>query len=229
MKILILLLSILPIILIAIYFYKKDIHKEPIKLLQKLFISGIIAGLLVIVISLIYNYLIPNYQNITSNKYLNMFIYSFIFVSLIEEIFKFIMIYIVSYNNPEYDEFYDIILYSVFVALGFACFENLLYTLPNNNIYVAITRGLTAIPAHACYQTSMGYYLTLSKFYPNKKRLYIILSIIIPIILHGFYDVLLYLGNIIFVIIFVIFLITMFVLTITNANKIANIDKKHLN
>ena len=103
MNLLIILLSILPIILIAIYFYQKDIHKEPIKLLQKLFISGILSGLLVIVISLIYNYLIPNYDSLTSNNYLNMFIYSFIFISLIEESSKWIMIYFISYNNPEYD------------------------------------------------------------------------------------------------------------------------------
>ena len=83
MNYLIIFFSILPIILLAIYFYKKDVHKEPIKLLEKLFISGIFAGLLVLVIALIYNYLIPNYQNLTSNNFLNMFIYSFLFVSLI--------------------------------------------------------------------------------------------------------------------------------------------------
>ncbi len=225
MNLLIILLSILPVILIAIYFYQKDIHKEPTKLLRKLFISGIISGILVIVISLIYNYLIPNYASLTSNNYLNMFIYSFIFISLIEEISKWVMIYFISYKNPEYDEFYDIILYSVFVALGFATLENLIYTIPNKSIYVTIFRGITAIPAHACYQTFMGYYLTLSKYKPNRKKHYIILSIIVPIILHGIYDLLLYLGNIILVILFVIFLITIFVLTIINANKIIDIDK----
>ena len=225
MNYLIILLSILPIILIAIYFYNKDVHKEPNKLLKKLFISGLIAGLLVIIISLIYNYLIPNYNSLTNNNYLNMFIYSFVFISLIEELSKWLMIYLISYHNPEYDEFYDIILYSVFVALGFATLENLLYTLPNKSVYVTIFRGITAIPAHACYQTFMGYYLTLSKFNVKKKKLYIVLSIVIPIILHGIYDLLLYLGNVAFLVIFLIFLITMFAMTIANANKIANIDK----
>ncbi len=226
MNYLIIFISILPIFIIAIYFYKKDVHKEPIKLLQKLFISGILAGLLVIIISLIYNYLIPNYQTITNNHFLNIFIYSFIFVSLIEEVSKWLMIYKISYHNQEYDEFYDIILYSIFVALGFACFENLLYNLPNNNVYVAIVRGMTAIPAHVCYQTFMGYYLTLSKLYKNKKKFYITLSLIIPIILHGIYDLLLYLENTIFVFIFLIFLITIIVFTITKTNTIVNIDKK---
>ena len=73
----------------------------------------------------------------------------------------------------------------------------------------------------------MGYYLTLSKLYKNKKKFYITLSLIVPIILHGIYDLLLYLGNIIFVIIFLIFLITIIILTITKTNNIANLDKRN--
>ena len=37
----------------------------------------------------------------------------------------------ISYNDNAFNEYYDAILYCVFVALGFACFENLLYVYQN--------------------------------------------------------------------------------------------------
>ena len=47
MNLLILFLSILPIYLIGLYYYKKDTIKEPKSLLKKLFFSGILAGIVV--------------------------------------------------------------------------------------------------------------------------------------------------------------------------------------
>ena len=228
MKYLIIILSILPIVLIGIFYYKRDTLKEPTKLLRKLFLSGIASGLLVGFTSLIIITLFPSFKDTANLSVFNLFIYTFLAVALIEETFKWIMVYFISYKSPHYDQFYDIILYAVFVGLGFACFENLLYTIPNNDLFVTLFRGITAIPAHASYQTIMGYYLTLSKYYPQKKKLYIGLSIIVPVILHGLYDFFLYLNNFIFVVIFLIFIVLLFVFTILKTNQILNIDIKNL-
>ena len=120
--------------------------------------------------------------------------YSYIFIALIEEIWKFLMIYKVSYNNKEFDQAYDIILYSIYVGLGFATFENIIYVIGNPNIITSLLRGITAVPAHVCFQTIMGYYLYFSK---NKnKENNILLSLIIPILLHGTYDFLIFVLNI---------------------------------
>ncbi len=227
MNILIIILSILPVILLGIFFYKKDTNKEPIKLLRNLFFSGILSGLLVIVLSYITTSIFPNLNSNSLNIF-DLFIYSFIITSLIEEVSKWIMIYFIAYKSPEYDQYYDIILYSVYVGLGFACFENLLYTIPNNNLFIVLLRGITAIPAHVSYQTMMGYYLTLSKLKPEKKKLYITLSLVVPVILHGLYDFFLYLNNFIFVVIFLIFIVILFVFTILKAEQILDIDIKNL-
>mgnify|MGYP002514454572 CR=1 FL=1 len=57
------------------------------------------------------------------------------------------------------------IVYSVFVSLGFACFENILYVFANQSIAVGISRGILSVPGHACDAVFMGYYLSMAKFY----------------------------------------------------------------
>ena len=226
MNIIVLLLSVLPIILIGIYYYQKDTEKEPKVLLQKLFLSGILSGLLVIFISFIIIIIFPEYLELEKASFFKLFLYSFVFVSLIEEVSKWLMIYKIAYNHKENNQYFDIILYSVFVGLGFACFENFLYLLNHNNkILVAIFRGITAIPAHACFQTFMGYYLAKSK----NNKFYFYLSLIIPIILHGIYDFLLLSGNIILVCMFLIFIITMFIITILKIKELIKLDELGLN
>lgn len=229
MNYLIILLTVLPIIFIGFYFYYKDTLKEPKKILQKLFLSGILSGIIVIVVSIIILSIFPSILNIQNANFFKTFLYSFILVALIEELAKFFMIYKISYNHKEFDQAYDILLYSVFVGLGFACFENFLYVGSNDNsIFVAIFRGITAIPAHACFQTFMGYYLSLSKQNEKKKKKYLKLSIIVPIILHGTYDFLLLSGNILLVCLFLIFLVSMFIITILKVKELVKIDEYSL-
>ena len=64
--------------------------------------------------------------------------------------------------------FYDIVVYAVFVALGFAAFENILYVFDLQSIQVGIFRGLLAIPGHVCDGIAMGYYLSLAKYHEQK-------------------------------------------------------------
>lgn len=228
---LLLFLSILPIYLIGLYFYKKDTIKEPKKLLKKLFISGILAGIIVIILSFSVFIFFPKFINTENLNNIELLIYCFVFIAFIEEITKWFMIYNISYNQKDFDQYYDIILYSVFVGLGFACFENVIYVLGSNQAFqIAILRSLTAIPGHACFQTMMGYFLSNCKFKLhgsfNKN---IILSIIIPTILHGIYDYLLLSNNLSFVIIYLFFIIGMFIITVVKIKQSVKYDKKRIN
>lgn len=227
MKYLTIILAILPIVLIGIFYYNRDTLKEPVKLLSNLFIYGIISALIVVMISLLSFKIFPNYTNMENASLLKIFLYTFFFVSLIEEFIKWLMIYKICYKHPEFDQLYDIIIYSVYIGLGFAFFENLIYLIPaTNGVLLAVFRGITAIPAHTCFQTFMGYYLSLFK--KEKKKKFMALSLIIPITLHGIYDFLLYSNNIIFAAIFLIFLVTLFIITILKVNKIIKLDKNDL-
>ena len=54
------------------------------------------------------------------------------------------------------------IVYASFVALGFACFENILYV-SDSGIVTGLIRAVTAVPGHVCDGILMGSYLALAK------------------------------------------------------------------
>ena len=184
------LISLLPILIILCLIYYKDKNKEPLKLLLLLFSFGIIAKLLTMYV---YDYIYPNIQipkavNPEMN-FLRVILYSFINIALLEELLKWIMTYIIGYKNKEFDETYDGVVYAVFVALGFAFYENIFYILNYETISTALTKTLIAIPGHTCNAIFMGYYLSLAKICSKKdkrlERKYIILSILAPTILYA--------------------------------------------
>ena len=219
-----LIVATLPVLLIGLYLYKKDKNKEPGKLLAKLFISGILSCLLVLIVSEILGSFFPlfNAETSTLNQF-ELLIYVFVGVALVEEGCKWYMVYKISYNHDEFDEFYDMILYSAMVSLGFALFENILYVY-SGGMLTGILRAILAVPGHVCDAVFMGYYLALSKV--NKlngredlRKKNLALSIIVPATLHGIYDYCLFSEIEILLIIFVIFVIILYVKTVQKIKK----------
>ena len=223
--------SVLPVFLIGMFVYKKDRQKEPTKLLIKLFLGGIGSCFLVLIVSLFLDLIFPIFSADENDLNLvELFIQVFIGVALIEEFCKWIIAYKISYNDKDFDEFYDAILYCVFVALGFACFENLLYVY-ENGIGTGLLRAVLAVPGHACDGVLMGYYLGLSKLgsINNRKDIKIknlILSILVPTIAHGVYDYCLFTQEEIFIVIFFIFVIGMYIYVLKRIKKISSINRK---
>ena len=58
-ELVLLIISILPVLLVGIYIYKKDRNKEPKKLLTNLFIAGVSSSFIAIVISSVLEKLFP--------------------------------------------------------------------------------------------------------------------------------------------------------------------------
>lgn len=224
-------ISSLPVFLLGMFIYKKDRNKEPWELLVKLFAGGILSCFLVLIVSGILGIFFPIFSADSSK--LNLFeliIYVFIGVALVEECCKWIFAYMFSYNDKHFDEIYDMIIYTVFVALGFAFFENLLYVY-ENGIMIGIIRAISAVPGHACDGVFMGYYLGLAKqtHINNRKDLntkYLILSILVPTILHGIYDYCLFTGKVILIIMFFVFVILLYVYAIKKIKKLSSINGK---
>ena len=223
--------SVLPIIIIGWYLYKKDHEKESGKLLAMLFLGGIGSCFLVLIISSILSFIFPILS--ADPEKLNLFeliIRVFLGVALVEEFCKWIMAYKISYKQSEFDEYYDAIVYCVFVALGFACFENLGYVYLHG-VGTGIVRALLAVPGHACDGIFMGYYLGLSKIAElnNKNDIKVknlILSIAIPTLMHGIYDYCLFTGQTIFIIIFFAFVIFTYVHVFKKVKKVSSINRK---
>lgn len=217
---LLLILALLPIFILGYYTYSKDNKKEPKLLLLKLFLGGFCAVILTVIISNVLRSFFHVFNgNIKEFGSIKLLIYTFVMISLIEEISKFLFTYILSYHDREYDELYDMIVYSVFVSLGFALIENILFIF-DGGIQVAISRLFFAVPTHASVAVFMGYYLSFAKLADinNNKKLknkYLFLSLLVPITLHGIYDYMVYSNSYIMYYLFFLFTIILFI----KANK----------
>jgi len=104
-----------------------------------------------------------------------------------EELFKFLALYMLVWKSPSFNEKFDGIVYAVFVSLGFAGVENVLYVI-DGGMQTALTRALTAVPAHAIFGITMGYYLGIARIYEEMKGRYLGMALLVPIVLHGIYD-----------------------------------------
>mgnify|MGYP002868653111 CR=1 FL=1 len=164
-------LCIVPIILILVVVYSMDKNKEPLRLLLSLFCLGIVSCFIVIKLSNLLRVIFPFMNTSTMNMdFLNLLLYSFVGIALVEEVCKWVMVYAVGYHNTEFEELYDILVYAIFVSLGFAFYENIVYVFTIGNIKTAALRAISAVPGHACDAVFMGYYLSLAKQFHYKKR-----------------------------------------------------------
>lgn len=216
-SILLVILAVLPTFIIGYYVYKNDKHKEPFRILVSLFLFGIVSAIGVLGLSAILESLIPVLtKNISLMNVEELLIKVFIEIAFIEEICKWFVVYFLGYKNMEFDETYDIIIYSIFVALGFATIENIIYILRENTIQIAVQRAIFSVPAHTSYAIFMSYYLCKAKINRlkgnNKEKKNITLSIIIPTIAHGIFDFCLFANNELYLIIFFSFTIVLFIM-----------------
>jgi len=223
------LVAILPIVLIGIYIYKKDGIKESSKLLFKLFIGGVASCFPAAIIGMILGGFFPSMEDM---NFFQLFLYVFIVVAFVEELCKWFILYKISYNNNEFDSLYDMVVYASFVALGFACFENILYVY-DTGLVTGLVRAFTAVPGHVCDGILMGSYLSLAKvnyirgnFELSKKfKLY---SLFAPVITHGIYDFCLFWGSPLFVSIFIIFVIVLFIMCFKKVKDVSRNNVKFL-
>ena len=182
--------AILPVLLLLFFIYRKDKYQhEPIgKLLLTFFVgclSVIPAGLQESMLML----LSPQADVLPiANGLYN----GYIVAGLSEEMWKLILLMWVIWKSPHFDEYFDGIVYAVYLSLGFACVENIGYVLGGEDpMSTALMRGLLAVPAHFLFAVMMGYHLSLAKFDPSDKAKHLWHAFLYPALMHGTYDTLL--------------------------------------
>lgn len=176
--------SIAPGIALLSYFYLKDKYEpEPLHMVAKTFVFGLLLVFPVMVLQF----------GLQEEISFDVWGKSFIIAGVIEEFFKWFIIYITVFKHVEFNEEYDGIVYAVAVSLGFATLENFFY-LYSYGLKEAFLRALLPVSGHALFGVFMGYYLGKGKFEPclEKQKLYMLLSVLLPIVLHGVYDFILY-------------------------------------
>lgn len=172
-------ISVLPVILLLFYIYKQDKYeKEPIGMLLLAFFGGILAILLDLVLVNIINGI----------WYSDTVFYSaFMEAGFPEEICKFLVLFLFFWRNKNFNEYMDGIVYATFVSLGFACLENILYVF-SSGFGTGIMRAIISVPGHFLFGVLMGYFISLAKFSTSDKFFYLVLSVIVPGIVHGLFD-----------------------------------------
>lgn len=214
--------ALFPAIALCIYIFKKDrAEKEPIPLLLGLFLGGVLiafpaaeaeqflSGVLDTVFSRFTVATDETAAYLPSHLYkLYAALDNFVGVALVEEGLKWLVLFFVTRKNKNFNSLFDGLIYAVFVSLGFAALENVLYVL-SYGWANALIRAATAVPCHMFNAVLMGCYYSFwhmnekAKSYEKvlKEKLLIpasapefsgkkdlALSIVVPVLAHGLYD-----------------------------------------
>lgn len=199
-------IALAPVFIIALYIYFRDKYdKEPIGVLLKSLLIGVIITIPIIFIERFFATLIENFQGIIFAAFR-----AFLVAGFTEELFKYLAFFLIIWRSRHFNEKFDGIVYAVFISLGFAAVENIFYV-TGYGFKIGLVRAVTAVPAHALFGIVMGYHFGLAKFYPSEKRKQLILAFLIPLLLHGFYDFFLMAGKSLLLIIFIPFIITLWI------------------
>lgn len=214
--------ALFPAIALCIYIFKKDrAEKEPISLLLGLFLGGVIIAfpaaktedLLTGVLNSVFSPFAVVADETTAYLPSTLFklynaIQSFAGIALVEEGLKWLVLFFITRKNKNFNSLFDGLIYAVFVSLGFAALENVLYVL-SYGWTNALIRAATAVPGHMFNAVLMGCYYsfwhmnekakalektlkekqlipTSAPEFSGKKDL--ALSIVIPVSAHGLYD-----------------------------------------
>lgn len=231
---LIFLIALLPAVALMVFIYFQDAHeREPIGLLLLIFLLGILSSIPVMLLEYVSKLLIDLIFG-GINSILYYLVYAILGVGIIEEGAKFIAARILTWHNKSFNYKFDGIVYCLFASMGFAGIENVLYLFTESSksvLSLGIQRGILAIPAHAMCAIFMGYYYGNAKYlksYGDRAgcRRNLIKGFIIAVSLHSFYDFCLFTQNIIFWILFIIFVITADIMTIIRIITAKKEDQK---
>ena len=212
-----LLAALVPAAFLMVQVYRLDrIEKEPAGLLLKLVLFGALSGLAAGAIE----GALTRVLDVTLGG--GMLLENFLAVALVEEACKRWVVLKFAWNHPAFDYRFDAVVYCVFSALGFAALENILYV-AEYGFAVAVSRALLSVPGHCFFAVYMGIYLGQAKMAERAMQRYYIelpdetpgqylrASLLVPTLLHGFWDFSLSVGGWLMTVLFYLFVLAFFI------------------
>ena len=112
-------------------------------------------------------------------------------------------------------------MYAVFVSLGFAAVENVLYV-TGSGFSTGISRAITAVPAHAIFGVTMGFYFGMARFFERERMQFKAKALLYPILLHGIYDFILFTGMEWLTVVFIGFLVFLYFSGLKRIKKLSD-------
>jgi RsiW-degrading membrane proteinase PrsW (M82 family) len=165
-----LILGLLPSFAWLIFYLSEDKNPEPKKTLFFAFIAGGFSTFVVLALQTFINKIAIS-GGIQEHSPI-----SFLILGGLEEIFKFLAVYLVISKRPEFDEPIDAMIYMITAALGFAAVENVaaIYATSMPNILETTTlRFFGATLLHTLSSGLIGYYWAKSILANNSKKILI--------------------------------------------------------
>lgn len=205
--------AVLPAIILLRCVYRHDtVEKEPLGLLVTLLLMGVVAALASGVLERIAQGILTLLVAPNSPAYT--ILLAFLGVALVEEGMKFWLLKRRTWEHPAFNYRFDGVVYAVFVSLGFAAYENILYVF-NYGLSVALPRALLAVPGHMSFAVGMGIFYGRAKCCWERgddvgATRNIVLGYVLAVFLHGFYDACAMIGTSLSTVLFVIFVMIMF-------------------
>jgi hypothetical protein len=117
-------------------------------------------------------------------------------VGILEELAKFCVVLTLAYNNKEFNEPVDGIIYTAAAALGFASFENIFYLLDQGPLIILL-RGPVSTLGHVLFSAMWGAALGLARFEPSRAVRIRMISwgFFWAVLTHSLFDILISLGR----------------------------------
>jgi RsiW-degrading membrane proteinase PrsW (M82 family) len=187
-KIFLLLSAMLPTLALLSFFMYSDKFVEP----KRNVLSTFILGIFIIAPLQVFSYATMMIWGEPIDY--SPFFRAFFKAAFLEELFKFCVLYFFCTKFTAFNEPMDGIVYGITASLGFAFWENLeyIYIYDDKDIKDALqtswVRAFTAVPSHAFDGVIMGFFIGKHYFRKNKSNINLVLAMLIPVILHGFYD-----------------------------------------
>lgn len=180
--------AVAPAIVLAVILIRKDPRPEPLRWLLAAVGLGILAGPAVLLLGQL---ILPD---IPADTYFGAVLTSFLDAAIPEEAMKFLALCLIASKCRYFDEVFDGVVYAVCIGMGFAGLENILYLLGAGDEWVAVgvTRALLSVPAHYFFAVIMGAFFALGKFDRRNRRFYYLAALVLPLVVHGLYDTLLF-------------------------------------
>ena len=183
--------ALLPAAVLLVRVYKLDkIEKEPPRILWKLIGCGALSALAASAMELLLTRILDGLLPRGTIEYL--IVENFVVVACSEEFCKRFPVRTLVWNDPAFDYRFDAVVYCVFSALGFAALENLLYV-AESGFRTAVMRALLSVPGHFFFAVYMGVYLGEAKICESRgflrgRNYHLRCSLLVPVLLHGFWD-----------------------------------------
>ena len=181
-----------PLVLMGVIYRMDKIEREPPRMMMGLFFKGLLGMFPILILEL----LASQFVDLFPWSYLGyLFLSYFCIPGFIEEGVKYRVLKKNTWNDPNFNFRFDAVVYSVFVSLGFAAVENVMYVL-TNGFSTAVLRAIFSIPGHAMFGVVMGVGVGTAKWMETmgqRQQAQALLrkAWLTAAVLHGFYDFLL--------------------------------------